>query len=124
MMKMKNSYNLKRLSMVASTAALCDMPWMTRNIRRIQRSRWQLSAGLRKMGFYVYPSHANFVMAQKKGQNLKNVYEKLKSKKILVRYFDVLGLQDSLRITVGTPQEIRVLLKEMKAIDNTTTSDC
>jgi histidinol-phosphate aminotransferase len=122
MMKVKDSYNLNRLSLVAATAALRDMTWMTRNIRRIQRSRWQLSAGLRKMGFYVYPSHANFVMARKKGQNLKAVYEKLKSKKILVRYFDVPGLQDSLRITVGTPQEIRALLKEMKAIGNNPTA--
>ena len=118
MMKVKDSYNLNRLSLVAATAALRDMPWTTRNIRRIQQSRRQLSAGLRKMGFYVYPSHANFLMARKKEQNLKDVYEKLKSKKILVRYFDVRGLQDSLRITVGTPQEIRALLKEMKAIGN------
>jgi histidinol-phosphate/aromatic aminotransferase/cobyric acid decarboxylase-like protein len=39
-----------------------------------------------------------------------------------VRYFDVPGLQDSLRITVGTPQEIRALLKEMKAIGNNPTA--
>jgi histidinol-phosphate aminotransferase len=122
MMKVKDSYNLNRLSLVAATAALCDMPWMRRNIRRIQRSRGQLSTGLRKMGFYVYPSHANFVMARKKEQNLKTVYERLKSKKILVRYFDVPGLQDSLRITVGTPQEVRALLKEMKAIGNHSTA--
>jgi histidinol-phosphate aminotransferase len=122
MMKVKDSYNLNRLSLVAATAALGDMPWMTRNIRRVQRSRRQLSAGLRKMGFYVYPSHANFVMARKKEQNLKDVYERLKSKKILVRYFDVPGLQDSLRITVGTPQEIRALLKEMEAIGNNPTT--
>ena len=95
MMKVKDSYNLNRLSLVAATAALQDMPWMTRNVRRIQQSRRQLSAGLRKMGFYVYPSHANFVMARKKEQNLKGLYERLKSQKILVRYFDVAGLQDS-----------------------------
>ena len=122
MMKVKDSYNLNRLSLVAATAALRDMPWMTRNIRRIQQSRRQLSAGLRKMGFYVYPSHANFLMARKKEQNLKDVYEKLKSKKILVRYFDIPGLQDSLRITVGTPLEIRALLKAMKAIGNNPTT--
>ena len=121
MMKVKDSYNLNRLSLVAATAALQDMSWMTRNVRRIQRSRRQLSTGLRKMGFYVYPSHANFVMARKKEQNLKRLYERLKGQQIFVRYFDVPGLQDSLRITVGTPQEIRALLKEMKAIgDNLT----
>ena len=118
MMKVKDSYNLNRLSLVAATAALQDMSWMTRNVRRIQRSRRQLSTGLRKMGFYVYPSHANFVMARKTGQNLKRLYERLKGQQIFVRYFDVPGLQDSLRITVGTPQEIRALLKEIEAIDD------
>jgi histidinol-phosphate aminotransferase len=118
MMKVKDSYNLNRLSLVAAAAALEDMPWMTRHALRIQRSRGQLTAGLTQLGFYVYPSHANFVMARKTGQNLRGLYERLKSRKILVRYFDVAGLQDCLRITVGTPQEIRSLLKEMKAIES------
>ena len=118
MMKVKDSYNLNRLSVVAATAALQDMSWMTRNVGRIQRSRRQLSTGLRKMGFYVYPSHANFVMARKKEQNLKRLYERLKGQQIFVRHFDVPGLQDSLRITVGTPQEIRALLKGIEAIDD------
>src|SRR5439155_5496692 len=52
MMKVKDSYNVNRLSLTAATAALQDRPWMTRNIRRIQQSRRQLSAGLRKMDFY------------------------------------------------------------------------
>jgi histidinol-phosphate aminotransferase len=117
MMKVKDSYNLNRLSLVAAIAALQDMPWMMRNVARIQRSRRQLTAGLMKMGFYVYPSHANFVMARKREQNLKEVYEKLKGNKILVRYFDIPGLQECLRITVGTPQEIRSLLKVMEAME-------
>jgi histidinol-phosphate aminotransferase len=116
MMKVKDSYNVNRLSLAGATAALQDLPWMTRNVRRIQRSRKQLTAGLTRAGFYVYPSHANFVMARKQEQNLKGVYERLKSKKILVRYFDVRGLQDCLRITVGTPYEIRSLLQEMMVI--------
>ena len=91
---------------------------MRRNVGRIQRSRRQLTAGLKKMGFYVYPSHANFIMAREGKENLKAVYEKLKAERILVRYFDVPGLQDCLRITVGTPPEIRFLLKAMEAIQN------
>ena len=116
MMKVKDSYNLNRLSLVAAATALQDIPWMTRNVRKIQRSRRELVAGLRKIGFYVYPSHANFVMARKQEQNLKRVYEQLKSRHIFVRYFDVPDLRDSLRITVGTSEEIRVLLKELKTI--------
>jgi histidinol-phosphate aminotransferase len=117
MMKVKDSYNMNRLSLVAAVAALEDISWMTRNALRIQRNRRQLTAGLRQLGFYVYPSHANFVMARKTEQNLQALYEGLKSRNILVRFFDAPGLQDCLRITVGTPQEIRSLLKEMKAIE-------
>lgn len=117
MMKVKDSYNLNRLSLVAGVAALQDLPWMARNVSRIQRSRKKLTRGLKKMGFHVYPSQANFVMARKEGQNLRVLYEGLKRRKILVRYFDLPGLKDSLRITVGTPQEIKILLQEMESIN-------
>jgi histidinol-phosphate aminotransferase len=117
MMKVKDSYNLNRLSMVAATAALQDMPWMIRNVKRIQRSRKKLVASLKRMGYQVYPSHSNFVLARKPERNLKGVYEELKLKKILVRYFDVPGLQDCLRITVGRPKEVQALLNEMARIE-------
>ena len=116
-MKVKDSYNLNRLSLVAATAALSDMAWMRRNAERIRRSRKKLSSALTRMGYQVYPSHANFVLARKPGQNLKPIYEELKRRKILVRYFDTPGLQDCLRITVGTPKEVRALLNELANID-------
>ena len=116
MMKVKDSYNLDRLSMIAATAALQDIPWMTRNVRRIQRSRRKLTAGLTRLGYYVYPSHANFVLARMKGVNLSATCEALKSKNILVRYFDVPGLKDCLRITVGAPKEMKALMEAMHAI--------
>ncbi|MGH7930164.1 MAG: histidinol-phosphate transaminase, partial [Candidatus Binatia bacterium] len=110
MMKVKDSYNLNRLSLVAAIAALQDLPWMARNVRRIQRNRRKLSTGVKKLGFQALPSQSNFVLARKPGENLKEIYEALKRKKILVRYFDVPGLRDSLRITVGTSQEVAALL--------------
>ena len=116
MMKVKDSYNVNRLSLLAATAALEDLPWMTRNAQRIQRSRKKLTAGLKRVGYQVYPSHANFVLARKDGQNLRSVYEELKRRKIFVRYFDIPGLQDCLRITVGKPSEIKILLKEMATL--------
>jgi histidinol-phosphate aminotransferase len=117
MMKVKDSYNLNRLSLVAAIAALQDLPWMARNARRIQRSRKKLTTALKRLGYQVYPSHANFVLARRIGQNLRPVYEELKRRRILVRYFDVPGLQDCLRITVGTPKEISALVDAMAAID-------
>ena len=116
MMKVKDSYNVNRLSLVAATAALQDLPWMERNVRRIQETRRQLVDGLAELAFYVYPSQANFVMAQRKGQEQKALYEALRERKIYVRYFDTPELRDSLRITVGTPEDIERLLQEIAAI--------
>jgi histidinol-phosphate aminotransferase len=118
MMKIKDSYNINRLSQTAAAAALRDLPWMQRNVRRIQRSRTKLVAGLKKLGFHVYPPHANFVLARRNGQNLKGLYEELKRRKILVRYFDQPGLQDCMRITVGAPDEVGALLNQLAAIIN------
>jgi histidinol-phosphate aminotransferase len=118
MMKVKDSYNLNRLSLVAATAALQDLPWMQRNVGRIQQTRRQLIDGLLKLGFYVYPSHANFVMAQRKGQEQKALYQELRERKIYVRYFDTPELRDSLRITVGTPEDVERLLQEIAAIQS------
>jgi histidinol-phosphate aminotransferase len=116
MMKVKDSYNLNRLSMVAATAALSDMAWMRRNAERIQRSRKKLSAALKRLGYQVYPSHANFVLARKPGENLKPVYEELKRRKIFVRYFDTAELRDCMRITVGAPKEVKTLVQELTGL--------
>lgn len=114
--KVRDSYNLDRLSIAAGTAALGDLPWMKRNAGRIQRSRQRLTHGLKRLGYEVYPSHANFVLARQRDKILKPVYEELKRRKILVRYFDAPGLRDCLRITVGTPKEVRALLQELASI--------
>ena len=118
MMKIKDSYNVNRLSQTAAAAALRDLPWMQRNVKRIQRSRKKLVGGLKKLGFEVYPPQANFVLARREGQNLRGLYEELKRRKILVRYFAQPGLEDSLRISVGAPDEVRALLEQLAAIIN------
>ena len=115
MMKVKDSYNLNRLSLIAGTAALGDMPWMHRNAQRIQRTRDKLTAGLRKLDYEVYPSHANFVLARRRGESQQAVYQWLKDHQIFVRFFDAPGLQDCLRITVGRPNEVRALIDHLRS---------
>jgi histidinol-phosphate aminotransferase len=116
MHKVRDSYNLDRLSIVAGTAALEDISWMQRNTARIRRSRQSLATALTRLGYEVYSSHTNFVLARQRDKNLRPVYEELKRRKILVRYFDTPGLRDCLRITVGTPKELRILLDELATI--------
>lgn len=116
LIKAKDSYNLSRLSIVAAMAALEDYGWMQQNVERIKATRARLIQGLCALGFLVYLSQANFVMARKRGEDLEPLYLGLKKKGILVRYFSSPGLRDSIRITVGTDEEIEVLLRELKTL--------
>ena len=116
MLKVKDSYNLCRLSLTAAVAALEDVEWMRRNVGRIQRTRGTLIRGLRKLGFDVQPSQANFVMAKLGSDSIRWLHEGLRDRGILVRYFDIPELCNMMRVTVGRPQEIRALLRETEAL--------
>jgi histidinol-phosphate aminotransferase len=79
-------------------------------VRQIQRSRAKLSAALRAMAFDVYDSQTNFVLARRANTDVRGVHRALKRKNILIRHFDVPGLDDCLRFTVGTPAETTALI--------------
>jgi histidinol-phosphate aminotransferase len=114
LLKVKDSYNLNRISIKAGVAALNDVTWMKKNRDKIKVTRERLKGFLSTEGFFVYPSQANFVLARMHGKSLKNLYKKLKEKKILVRYFDTSRLYDCIRITIGTDEEIDELTCELK----------
>jgi histidinol-phosphate aminotransferase len=114
MMKVKDSYNLNRLSAVAATAALNDLPWMRRNVRRIQTSREVLSRALTRLDFQVYPSHTNFVLARRPDIDMAKLQRELKAERMLIRHFDAPGLRDCLRISVGTPAETRTVIAALR----------
>ena len=115
-MKTKDSYNVNLLSQLAAEAAIEDIEYMRENVRKIVATRERLSETLRNMGFTVYPSGANFVLARYRGGNAALLYEQLKKRKILVRYFPIRRLEDCLRITVGTDAEVETLLKGLSEI--------
>lgn len=114
--KVKDSYNVNRVSLVGARAALADLEWMQQNVQRIRATRTRLIEALRDFGFEVPPSQANFVLARRPGERLEGLYRELKRCRILVRYFDTPELEDALRITVGTDAEIDVLLESLAEI--------
>lgn len=117
MMKVKDSYNVDRLSITAVVAALNDQKSMRANVEKIKETRQYLTQSLQKLGFYVYPSQTNFILVKcTKGVSAHHVYQTLKSRKILVRYFNLRRLDDCLRITIGTREEIDILLKNLKEL--------
>ncbi|MDX2168498.1 MAG: histidinol-phosphate transaminase [Deltaproteobacteria bacterium] len=108
--KVKDSYNLSRVSIAAGTAALSDADTVRAHVARVAATRARLIAGLRGLGYAVPDSQANFVLARRPGVDQRPIYDALKARKILVRYFNADGLRDALRITVGTDAEIDALL--------------
>ena len=116
LLKLKDSYNVTRLSIVAATAALEDYAWMQANVARIRHTRARLSDGLRAHGFTVLPSQSNFVLARRPGHRLEGLYGDLKARGVLVRYFPTPELHDAVRITVGTDAEIDTLLAALEEI--------
>ncbi|MGD0947812.1 MAG: histidinol-phosphate transaminase [Candidatus Binatia bacterium] len=116
LLKLKDSYNVSRLSIAAATAALEDYGWMQENVARIRRTRSDLIRGLQERAFAVLPSASNFVLARRPGESQESRYLQLKRRGILVRYFPVPELRDALRITVGTDEEIGALLRALEDI--------
>jgi histidinol-phosphate aminotransferase len=108
--KVKDSYNLDRLSLVAATAALSDMPWMKANAAKVVAARDELVPQLLERGLSVVPSQSNFVFARARDGDGAGLYKALRERGILVRFFDTPDLRDGVRITVGTPEENRALV--------------
>jgi histidinol-phosphate aminotransferase len=116
LLKVKDSYNLSRPAIAAGVSALEDFERMRRCVERIRRTRAATERSLRRMGFEVPPSQANFVLARMKGRNLKPIAAGLRRHGILVRYFDVPGLRDSIRITIGTPSQMAAFFKALRVL--------
>jgi histidinol-phosphate aminotransferase len=117
MAKVKDSYNVNRLAIVAGAAALDDIASMRANAEKIRRTRARLTAALESTGWFVYPSQSNFIFARVPPPlKARKIYLELKRRKILVRYFDAPGLDDGLRISIGNDHEISALLRELRNI--------
>ena len=115
--KIKDSYNLDRLALVAAAAALTDNSWMLSNVAKIQRTRMRLSVALMSRGLEVLPSEANFILMRlAEAAEAKRVYEALRARNVFVRYFPFPLLDDALRVTVGTDADIDAFLAHLDAI--------
>jgi histidinol-phosphate aminotransferase len=116
MNKVKDSYNCDALAQAAATAAIEDQEYARRAWEHVRAERDRVSEGLRQFGWDVLPSQANFVLASPPGGDGRQAYLGLKSQGILVRYFDLPGLKDKLRITIGTVQENNALLAGVRGV--------
>ena len=110
LLKVKDSYNVDAVSARVGAAAIRDTAHVRANVERVRVSRAGLARALTALGCRVWPSEANFLLVRPPQGDARAVYEGLKARGILVRYFAEPRLADRLRITVGTePQNERLV---------------
>lgn len=103
----KDSYNLSVADQVAAVAALRDQAYLRTTVDAVRRSRARLVAGLRDLGLEALDSAANFVFVRLSGrEQARAVWTALRDDGVLVRYFSRPRVDDGLRITVGTDEQI------------------
>lgn len=114
MMKVKDSYNLDRLAIVAGGAALQDQAWLHETVGMIIRTRTWMQQELTALGLHVPPSRSNFVFPRMPDGRAAEVFEALEQRHILVRYFRAPLVKDSLRVTVGTDVEVEEFVRVLR----------
>ena len=110
-----NSYTIDSLTMKLGVEAVKDEEYFRECIDKIICTRKRTYDELSKIGFTVYESSANFLFVKPKGITAKKLYEELKKKNILVRYFDKPRINEFLRITIGTDEEMDLLLDAIRS---------
>ena len=109
--KLKDSYNVDRLAQAIALAALKDLPWMEDNARRIVATRKRVAGELEKRGFRVIPSATNFLFVEPPaGISAAAIFNALRAKNILVRYFPGGRTDNYLRVSIGTDVQMDAFL--------------
>lgn len=111
-----NPYSINRLTLIAGEAAICDNQYYMDNCKRIIETREYTQNELRRLGFFVTDSKANFIFAKSDRIGGEELYLKLKSRGILVRHFAKEKIKEFNRITVGTREQMQIFLDTVSDI--------
>jgi histidinol-phosphate aminotransferase len=117
--KTRDSYNVDAISQALGEAAVVERDHAATTWRRVREDRERLRHGLSQLGLEAPPSQSNFLLARVPATSrlgAAGIYAGLKERGILVRYFAVPGLDDRLRITVGTTEQNQRLLDELQGL--------
>lgn len=111
-----NPYNINRMTMAAGIGTMKDGKYTEKCCKTVIENREYLSAELKKLGFTLTHSKANFVFAKHKTLSGETLYKKLKAKGVLVRHFNKPLISDYLRITIGSKKQLNALLQAINEI--------
>lgn len=114
-MKAKQPYNVSVVAEEAAIVTMQNLPKAMQRIRKIMEQRqWLFDELLQIPGISPYPSQANFILCKVMNGSAMKIRDQLRKKGILIRYFDKPGLQDYIRISIGTKAQNQLLLSTLK----------
>jgi len=111
-----NSYPIDRLASAGAVAALEDTEYFEKTRQAVIETRSRMTAGLESLGFEVLPSAANFVFARHPSKDASGLAAALRERSIIVRHFRHARIDQFLRITVGTDEQVDLLLKGLAEV--------
>ena len=111
-----NPYNVNRMSCAAGYVALCDNGYYMDNCAVIAKNRQYTSQALKELGFEVLPSKANFIFARTDDIGGEALYLELKRQNILVRHFSKPRIDDFIRVSIGTMEQMLAFLEAVRDI--------
>lgn len=109
-----NSYTMNRTSILAGVEAVRDEVYFRETCRKIIKTREWTKKELTELGFTFQDSMANFIFAAHETCPAKELYKALREEHIYVRYFDKERIDNHLRITIGTEEEMEKLIEFLK----------
>lgn len=110
-----NSYTLDSVAMAAAVASVEDDAYFRCKLEQVIKSREAVTAALRGMGFTVLQSKANFILMNRDDVPAQALFAFLKTKNIFVRYFNLPRVENHLRVTIGTQEQMALFLTAVEA---------
>jgi histidinol-phosphate aminotransferase len=111
-----NSYTVDRVAMAGAKAAIEDEDYFQQTRRKVMGTRAWAAKALKEIGFTVLDSKANFLFVTKPGRKGAELLTGLRAKGILVRWWKDPLIEDWLRITIGTDEEMEALVQALKEL--------
>ena len=111
-----NPYNINRLTLLLGAATVDAEEYYWEKCAEVMETREWTKKQLEKLGFFVLPSNTNFLFAKTGKMDGGQLYETLKSKGILVRHFGNPKISQYNRITIGTREQMEVLINTLKEV--------
>lgn len=109
-----NSYTVDSLSIEMGAASIEDDEYFKSTCQKVIKTRERVTLELEKLGFDVLDSQTNFIFATHNEHNMKSLFEYLKTQKVFIRYFSLPRIENYVRITIGTNEEMDIFLEKTK----------